>query len=136
MAEKLFISGVHESVEMPRLLEAAGASEVALRPRVETGHGARDTAGNAVETAAWMRANGFRSLRLVTANYHMPRSLLRFRHALPDATIIPHPVFPDHVKQDKWWRWPGTARLIVGEYNKFLVAWAAHQARMMWDGGP
>ncbi len=131
-ARKLFISGVHEGVELPRLLEVAGASETALRERVETGYGALNTAGNAVETEEWMRNNGFRSLRLVTASYHMPRSLLEFRHALPDATIIPHPVFPDHVKQDSWWLWPGTARLIVGEYNKFLVAWAEHQAAMLF----
>ena len=81
-----------------------------------------------------MRDNGFRSLRLVTANYHMPRSLLQFRHALPDATIIAHPVFPDHVKQDSWWQWPGTARLIIGEYNKFLVAWTLRQATTLLSG--
>ncbi len=134
MADKLFISGVHAGVEIPRLLAAAGASQTPLRERVETGYGALNTAGNALETEQWMRDNGFRSLRLVTANYHMPRSLLQFRHALPDATIIPHPVFPDHVKQDKWWRWPGTARLIIGEYNKFLVAWAKQRAATLFAG--
>lgn len=130
-ASKLFISGVHEGVEIPRLLEVAGAEETLLRERVETGYGALNTAGNAVETEEWMRANGFRSLRLVTASYHMPRSLLEFHQALPDATIIPHPVFSDHVKQDRWWLWPGTARLIIGEYNKFLAAWVKHQAAML-----
>jgi uncharacterized SAM-binding protein YcdF (DUF218 family) len=127
-ARKLFVSGVHESVEISRLLEVAGAPETPLHQRVETGYGALDTTGNAIETEEWMRNNGFRSLRLVTASYHMPRSLLEFHHAMPEATIIPHPVFPDHVKQDRWWVWPGTARLIIGEYNKFLVAWAEHQA--------
>lgn len=131
-ADKLFISGVHEGVEIPRLMEVAGAPETSLRDRVETGYGALNTAGNAVETEEWMRNNGFESLRLVTASYHMPRSLLQFRYVLPDATIIPHPVFPDHVKQDKWWRWPGTARLIVGEYNKFLLAWAEHRAAALF----
>ncbi len=127
-AKKLFISGVHEGVEISRLLEMAGTSETPLHRRVETGYGAQDTAGNATETEEWMRKNGFRSLRLVTASYHMPRSLFEFRHAMPDTTIVPHPVFPDHVKQDRWWLWPGTAWLIVGEYNKFLVAWIKHQA--------
>lgn len=131
-AKKLFISGVHEGVEIPRLLEAAGTSETPLHRRVEMGYGAQDTTGNATETEEWMRKNGFRSLRLVTASYHMPRSLLEFRHALPEATIIPHPVFPDHVKQDRWWLWPGTAWLIIGEYNKFLVAWIKHQAAALF----
>jgi len=118
-------------VHLPSKTVSAGESSLPGPRRVETGYGAQNTAGNAVETEEWMRANGFQSLRLVTASYHMPRSLLEFRQALPDATIIPHPVFSDHVKQDRWWLWPGTARLIIGEYNKFLAAWVTHQAAML-----
>lgn len=127
-AGKIFVSGVHESVDIAELLKTAGMPLEALEPRVETGHGAQDTAGNAVETAAWMRGHGYRSLRLVTASYHMPRSLLEFRFALPEATVIPHPVFPDHVKRERWWLWPGTTALIIGEYHKFLLAWLEHEA--------
>jgi uncharacterized SAM-binding protein YcdF (DUF218 family) len=83
---------------------------------------ADDTRGNAVETAAWIREQGFGSLRLVTANYHMPRSLLEFRHAMPDIEIVPHPVFPENFKQDEWWLWPGSASLLASEYSKYLVA--------------
>ena len=42
--------------------------------------------------------------------------------ALPDATIVPHPVFPGHVMR-RWWLWPGSAALIIGEYHKFLWSW-------------
>ena len=69
-----------------------------------------------------MREEGFRSLRLVTASYHMPRSVAEFRAASPELVIIDHPVFPGHVKIDEWWRWPGTTILIVGEYHKYLFA--------------
>lgn len=130
-AGKVFVSGVHESVDIAELLKTVGNSPEDLEARVETGHGAQDTAGNAVETAAWMRDHGYHSLRLVTASYHMPRSLFEFRFALPDATVVPHPVFPDHVKQERWWLWPGTTALIIGEYHKFLLAWLDHgMARM------
>ncbi len=44
---------------------------------------------------------------------------------MPEATIVPHPVFPDHVKQDDWWRAPGSAHLLLGEYTKFLLALAS-----------
>jgi uncharacterized SAM-binding protein YcdF (DUF218 family) len=71
-----------------------------------------------------MREQGLGSLRLVTAAYHMPRSLLEFRRAMPEIEIVPHPVFPKHVKQRNWWRWPGSASLIISEYNKYLVALA------------
>ena len=106
-----------------------------LASRVDIGT-AVDTIGNARETAEWMARQGFTSLRLVTAGYHMPRSLLEFRHALPDATLIPHPVFPEHVKQEDWWAWPGTASLIVGEYSKFLLAWLRHTTLGLTVGDP
>ena len=126
-AGKVFVSGVHESVDIAELLKTVGSSPEDLGARVETGHGAQDTAGNALETAAWMRDQGYHSLRLVTASYHMPRSLLEFRFAIPEATVVPHPVFPDHVKRERWWLWPGTTALIIGEYHKFLLAWLDHE---------
>ena len=52
-----------------------------------------------VETAQWMASEGFHSLRLVTASYHMPRSLLEFSRAMPDIGIMPNPVFPERLKQ-------------------------------------
>jgi uncharacterized SAM-binding protein YcdF (DUF218 family) len=123
LAVRVLVSGVHRDVEIGQLLKNGPVMEQDLRCCVDAGHGALDTAGNASETAAWMRHHGFRSLRLVTASYHMPRSLLEFRHAMPEAIVIPHPVFPDDVKIHNWWQWPGTASLIVREYNKFLLSW-------------
>lgn len=121
LAQRVFVSGVHPDVDARAMLNAAGGAGPELIDRIEAGHGARDTAGNASETAAWIRGHGYRSLRLVTASYHMPRSLLEFRHVLPDAVVIPHPVFPENVKQRSWWFQPGTAALIISEYNKYLL---------------
>jgi uncharacterized SAM-binding protein YcdF (DUF218 family) len=125
-AEKLFVSGVYRGVEVAELLRLSARAPDRLRCCVVLGYSADNTAGNARETAEWMSREGYSSLRLVTASYHMPRSLLEFRRAMPGVTIIAHPVFPGHVKQGDWWRWPGTARLIVGEYNKYLLALVAH----------
>ena len=127
-AERVFISGVHPTVDVVHLVKLAGRPDSDLQSRIEAGHGALDTQGNAAETAAWMRGHGYRSLRLVTGSYHMPRSLLEFRTALPEAKIVPHPVFPPRVKQTTWWLQPGTAALIIGEYNKYLLASVEHWA--------
>ena len=62
------------------------------------------------------------SLRLVTAAYHMPRSRYEFDRLLPGARLISHPVFPATYRQNDWWRWPGSARLLVSEYHKYLIA--------------
>lgn len=126
LAGKLFISGVYKGVDMQSLLKAYRDSPSNLNCCVAIGY-AEDTINNALETAEWVRVNGYTSLRLVTGAYHMPRSVLEFKHALPGALLIEHPVFPAHVKQTNWWAWPGTTGLIVGEYNKFLVAWARHR---------
>lgn len=128
----VFVSGVHPGVDLQELLKVSGQPTPDVKRHIETGHGAQDTAGNAAETAAWVRGHGYRSVRLVTASYHMPRSLLEFRRAMPEVAVIPHPVFPGHVKQHHWWRWPGTTALIVGEYTKFLWAWLDHGRDRSW----
>jgi uncharacterized SAM-binding protein YcdF (DUF218 family) len=125
-AKKLFVSGVHHGVEIADLLHLAHRTpEAALLDElaccIVLGHAADSTMGNALETASWMRREGYRSLRLVTAGYHMRRSLFEFARAMPEMRIIANPVFPEQVKAD-WWAWPGTAALIVGEYDKYLAA--------------
>ena len=121
-ARKLFISGVDRATTAEALQHRSGSAPDRFACCVVLGHAAEDTIGNAIETALWMQREDFASLRLVTASYHMPRSLLLFRQTLPDAAIEPHPVFPTHVHLDDWWRWPGTARLLASEYNKYLAS--------------
>lgn len=121
-ADHLFISGVYRGVDVAELLKLSQRAPDDLACCIELGHQADDTQGNAIETAQWMTEKGFTALRLVTSHYHMPRSLLEFRAALPRARIVPHPVFSTAVAQTRWWTWPGTARLIAGEYHKYLFA--------------
>ncbi len=119
---KLFVSGVYRGLDVTQLLQSGQQSPDEFQCCVTLGYEADDTEGNATETAAWMEAEQFRSLRLVTANYHMPRSLIEFRLAMPDIEIVPHPVFPETFKQDDWWLWPGSAALLAREYSKYLIA--------------
>ncbi len=123
-AKQLFISGVYRGVDVQELLRVSQQSPADLECCVALGYEADSTRGNARETAGWLREQGLRSLRLVTAAYHMPRSLLEFRRAMPGVEIVPHPVFPEHVEQRNWWRWPGSASLIISEYSKYLIALA------------
>lgn len=135
LAKKLFVSGVHRGVDVQQLIDRSRRSPEVIDCCIVLGYAADHTAGNARETAEWMSKQGYKSLRLVTASYHMPRSLVEFRYAMPHVLIIPHPVFPENVKVDEWWRWPGTAILIVSEYNKYLVAAAVHRLERMLYGG-
>ena len=121
-AERLFVSGVYRGVEVEELLILSQQSPQDLECCVVLGYEADDTRGNAVETAQWMRREGFDSLRLVTASYHMPRSLLEFRRAMPDIEIVAHPIMSANFRQEDWWRWPGSAGLLATEYTKYIVA--------------
>jgi uncharacterized SAM-binding protein YcdF (DUF218 family) len=125
LAENLFVSGVYQGVDVRKLLKIVKRKPEDMERRINIGVAA-NTTGNASETMVWMTSRKFRSLRLVTAAYHMPRSLLEFRYAMPGLTIVAHPVFPENVKRDRWWAWPGTASLVISEYNKFLFAWVRH----------
>lgn len=124
-AKKLLISGVgeHATINHLKVLskEVDPTQVKPLEPRITIGHLATDTEGNATEASIWMEFQHYRSLRLVTANYHLPRSIMQFHEVMPDITIIPHPVFPNNFKLHEWWKAPGTARLLISEYNKFIA---------------
>ena len=121
-AEKLFVSGVHQGVEVRELLRLSAAQPEEVACCIALGYAADNTVGNARETAEWMRSEGYSSLRLVTAGYHMPRSLVEFHSAMPDVEILAHPVMPDQVKIDSWWRYPGTTLLLAEEFSKTELA--------------
>jgi len=137
---KLFVSGVYRGVDVRQLLDLSQHSPEDLSCCVVLGYEADNTRGNANETAAWMKSEGFTSLRLVTATYHMPRSLLEFRRTMPEVEIVPHPVFTESFKRDDWWLWPGSSSLLISEYTKYLVAVARSPfdrliARVTEEGG-
>jgi uncharacterized SAM-binding protein YcdF (DUF218 family) len=122
-AKHLFITGVHKGVSGEMLAQL----RVQYPPQlfaccVTLGQAAEDTVGNAAETAVWVQKEGHRTLRLVTAAYHLPRSLVEFRRFMPKIEFAPHPVYTENVRLSDWWRRPGTARLLAGEFNKYVVS--------------
>ena len=118
---KLFISGVYRGVEVQQLLQMAQRQPDEMLCCITLGYEAQDTVGNAEETAAWITANDFDSFTLVTSAQHMPRSLLLFHHALPDSTIVPHPVYRQQGEHSLIGYWARSADDVFQEYNKFLL---------------
>ncbi|HKY96173.1 MAG TPA: YdcF family protein [Kiloniellales bacterium] len=121
----LLITGVYRDVTLPEILALEPDLPPELAERIELGYAADDTHGNAVEAATFMTRRELSSLRLVTAAYHMPRSLLEFRRTLPSTLIIAHPVFPQGLDQAHWWNDGDTAEVLLGEYLKYLLALAS-----------
>lgn len=120
--ERLLISGVNRIVTDQELLgEALNVNPDLANCCIDLGRTAEDTLGNAAETAAWARQHRYRSIILVTDDYHMPRSLTELELAMPEAEIYPYPV------RTRWtdpalWRSDLTAAGRLGsEYVKYLV---------------
>jgi len=124
-ADRLFISGIGKGADLSSTLILSGRlpdTIPALLDRIELGYEAENTRQNAEEIANWVFHNHLSSLCLVTSNYHTPRSLLELTSRLPDITIIPHPVFPVHVRVNEWWKHAGTLSLVLREYHKYIAS--------------
>lgn len=143
MAPRLLITGVAQGVSLPQVIEGLGdnrdaAPSAALQTCCITlGYEAGNTVGNAAESAAWVEANKVRSVRLVTANYHIQRSRLEFRRTLPEIELILNPVYPPEVQDGFWFVKPRLLGLLAGEYHKFIGAWmraVSHDAVLWMDG--
>lgn len=121
-AERMLISGVYRRTGKRALMKISGLPEQKFDCCVDLGYQALDTAGNAYEARSWAAERRYGSLIVVTASYHMPRSLAELSLALPGARLIPHPVVPNGFPLSGWWLHPSIARLLLSEYLKFLPA--------------
>lgn len=127
-AKQLFITGVDDATNIEELMEVHYASDKVHRAAkagavVVLDYEADSTHTNAIQTAKWARPVGVRSIRLVTANYHLPRSLIEFRRTMPDVVIVPDPVFPENFHLDRWWHDGVSRELVLSEFHKYIVVW-------------
>jgi uncharacterized SAM-binding protein YcdF (DUF218 family) len=81
-----------------------------------------NTLGNAVETRRWAERRRFRSLTVVTSDYHMPRAMAEIAHQLPRTRLVAFPVTSDRLRADPWWASGPAMRLLLSEYVKYIVA--------------
>ena len=128
-ADKMFISGVEDNITLAALLRSKEYREFEGKvpeQNVTLGHYARSTVGNADETAAWVTREKIRSIRLVTASYHMPRSIHELGSVMPGVTIIADPVFPSHFANNGWWQSAANIRLVILEYHKYVASMLVH----------
>jgi uncharacterized SAM-binding protein YcdF (DUF218 family) len=118
--KRLLITGVNKTStkeELKRLSSGGRRFDCCA----DIGYAAEDTYGNAEEAAEWTALHHYKSLIIVTASYHMPRSLRLFRSLMPGVRLVPYPVEPEGVNMSAWWR-PGTLHLLHNEYLKFVAS--------------
>ncbi|PZQ46115.1 MAG: YdcF family protein [Micavibrio aeruginosavorus] len=118
-ANYILISGVNPKVTSAELFALWNGNHSKVLPKVTLDYAAGDTVSNATESKKWIAEHEIKSIRLVTANYHMTRSMLMFHKEMPGLIIYKHPVVPDGFAP---WSKPFWS-LTFQEYNKCLAAW-------------
>ena len=120
---RVLVSGVNRVVSREELRTASNTVRRLYDCCVDLGFNSVDTVSNARETAEWAKTMRFRSLTIVTMDYHMPRAMLELRAVLrpPEFTLQTYAVPTPALKARQWWRSPRAARLMVVEYSKYLA---------------
>ncbi|MBW8903152.1 MAG: YdcF family protein, partial [Bradyrhizobium sp.] len=94
---RLLISGVHPTSAASDISRSLSDNQSLLNCCVDLDRSAVNTRSNAAETRRWAHERHFKSLIVVTSNYHMPRAIVEFSHAMPDIRLIPFAVV-----SEKW----------------------------------
>jgi uncharacterized SAM-binding protein YcdF (DUF218 family) len=135
---RLLISGVNTLNSREDVYRLTGLSDPSkFACCVDLGYTALDTVGNAEEAMRWATTRGYRSLIVVTASYHMPRSLAELSRFLPDTKLIAYPVLPRTWQREPWYLSPQAIRVLVFEYLKYMPAAVRVAAvRLLHSGSP
>ncbi len=119
--KRLLISGLNRSTRIDEVLRLNPDYARVVRCCVDFDR-SLNTLGNAVETKRWAEGRGFRTLIVVTSNYHMPRALAEIAHQMPNVVLVPFPVVTDRQRAEPWWTTAAAARLMISEYVKYVYA--------------
>ena len=110
-AKRMLIAGADPSVRKVDLVRRLNAPQQLLDCCVDLGSESVDTRSNAEEAKRWLDQRRYKTLRLVTSDWHMRRARYEFRRLLPnDIEII-----PDAVRTE-----PNFMTLFA-EYNKYVL---------------
>jgi uncharacterized SAM-binding protein YcdF (DUF218 family) len=110
-AKRLLVAGADPSVTKADIARRLGGSQRLLRCCVDLGSESVDTRSNAEEGGRWLAQHGYKSVRLITSDWHMRRARYEFERGLGGR----YEIRSDAVRSS-----PGFVTLF-GEYNKYVL---------------
>ena len=119
-ARQLLVSGVYRQVTAEEFAAEYAVSDQLMGCCVTLGYQAYDTSSNAREVSRWLAERGFRSVRLITSDWHMRRAAYELNRAKPDGVMV----LRDAVGSQP------SFRTLFLEYHKLL----ARRAAVLWSG--
>jgi uncharacterized SAM-binding protein YcdF (DUF218 family) len=110
-AKRLLVSGADPAVTKADIARSIGGGRKLLACCVDLGSESVDTRSNAEETGRWLEQHHFRSMRLITSDWHMRRARYEFGKALGSK----YRIVTDAVRGEP------SFLTLFGEYNKYVL---------------
>jgi uncharacterized SAM-binding protein YcdF (DUF218 family) len=110
-ARRLLVSGADPAVTKADLAARNPGSVQLMRCCVDLGSESVDTRSNAEEAQRWLSKRGYKSVRLITSDWHIRRARYEFRKVLGDE----YKLLTDGVRTEP------SFLTLFGEYNKFVL---------------
>ncbi|WP_051540921.1 YdcF family protein [Ahrensia sp. 13_GOM-1096m] len=131
--ERLLISGVNRKTDDQLLKHALDIEDKLFNCCVDIDQDALDTIGNALGTAHWAASKDYKSLLVVTNDYHMPRSLMELRREIGDIELLPYAIRNRSSGPFTMGERIGQYRVLLLEYGKLVATFlraALHDGRI------
>jgi uncharacterized SAM-binding protein YcdF (DUF218 family) len=119
-ARQMLVSGVFRDVKPREFAAEYHASPQLMQCCITLGFQSTDTRSNANEAARWIAANKFKSVRLITNDWHMRRAQYELGRVMPAGVTV----IPDAIRSRS------SFQTLVVEYHKLLARWVARA----WGG--
>jgi uncharacterized SAM-binding protein YcdF (DUF218 family) len=110
-AKRLLVAGADPSVTKEDLVRRLGGKQRLLRCCVDLGSESVDTRSNAEEAERWLTRRKYKSVRLITSDWHMRRARYEFRKVLGGR----YQLLTDAVRSEP------SFLTLFGEYNKYVL---------------
>ncbi len=110
-AKRLLVAGADPSVTKRDLAVRIPGSANLLKCCVDLGSEFVDTRSNAEEAGRWLAKHRFRSMRLITSDWHMRRARYEFGKVLKSKYVV----VPDAVRTEP------SFFTLFSEYNKYVL---------------
>jgi len=107
----MLVSGVDRDVKRAEFAAYYKVAPELMECCITLGREAIDTRSNAVETSQWLARHDYRSVRIITADWHMRRS----RYELSRQLEGPVTIIPDGVRSNP------SLRVLLREYHKYVL---------------
>jgi len=110
-AARLLVAGADPSVTKADIARRLGGNRRLINCCVDLGSESVDTRSNAEEASRWIAQHHFKSIRLITSDWHIRRARYEFRKVLgSDYRLV-----TDGVRSDP------SFLTLFGEYNKYVL---------------